>query len=312
MIAADALYGNVEDDGGSIWSEFPVLDHGHVRLLDTMGSDREIVQAARLSYDSERPASEDRALIRYLMRSGHTSPFEMAEIKIEAKMPIFVARQWVRHRTASINEVSSRYTELPGEFYIPDAADLQPQSASNKQGREGSLSEQQASDFQHRIRRSAQVADADYRALLGAPMDQGDNGAPGIARELARMVLPLNTYTRWVWKIDVNNLLKFLALRLDAHAQKEIRVYAEAIAKIVKWWLPLTWEAFEDYHLNAMKFSAQELICLKAIMVNGGIVENIHRILSDREVKELTAKINRMSALDTSILDEPDQHGEPQ
>jgi thymidylate synthase (FAD) len=228
----------------------PVLDHGLVRVIDYMGDDASIAQAARVSYGGgSRPTRSDRDLIRYLMRHRHTSPFEMCEIKLHVKLPIFVARQWIRHRTASVNEVSGRYSVLDAEVYIPRAEDLAEQSTSNRQGGGAALAPGLASEVLDVLRLDASRAQGTYGRLIDE----------GVSRELARIGLGLNTYTQWVWKVDLHNLLHFLALRMDRHAQREIRVYADAIAEAVREWVPMTWEAFEDYRLGAVTLSRQEV-----------------------------------------------------
>jgi thymidylate synthase (FAD) len=244
-----------------------VLDHGFVTLIDYMGSDAAIVKAARNSIGGEtgKKTQSDVGLIRYLLRARHTSPFEMAEIKLQCKMPIFVARQWIRHRTASVNELSGRYTELPEEFYVPAQEDICYQSTVNRQGSEGEVDKYISENFRELHIENAETAFKLYRSFLG--QDSGlrnvltdeqleqlqSNG--GIARETARIGLPLSTYTMWYWKIDLKNLLHFLWLRLDPHAQKEIRAYAEVIAEIVKQWVPVTWAAFEDFQLQSMSLT---------------------------------------------------------
>jgi thymidylate synthase (FAD) len=235
------------------------LDHGFVELVDAMGDDQSILRAARVSYAKEevvRSAKDDRALIRYLMRMRHTTPFESVVFVFHMKMPIFVARQAVRHRMSSINEVSARYTELPQEFYTPMPEHVQYQATTNKQGRSGVMDDaaEQSGDFNI----DANSAFESYRRRLDA----------GMAKELARINLPLSTYTRWHQKFDLHNLFHFLGLRLDKHAQYEIRVFAEAMAFFVKDRCPLAWEAFEDFRLNAMSFSAVELKVLRRMMKN--------------------------------------------
>ena len=221
---------------------YPVLDRGFVRVVDTMGTDASIVQAARVSYGKgTKTAREDAKLIAYLMRNGHLSPFEMAELKVHVKAPIFVARQWVRHRTASWNEVSARYSEMPAEFYIPAPEAIAAQSTSNKQGRGETLSEEVGKAAAGDIERASRMAFAYYEGLLRM----------GVARELARMVLPVNLYTEWYWKIDLRNLLHFIELRTDAHAQYEIRQYACVLEEIVSKWVPATYEAFRHRNLGA-------------------------------------------------------------
>ena len=224
-----------------------VLDHGFVRLIDYMGDDDAIGQAARVSYGKgTKSVSNDRGLIRYLMRHRHTTPFEMCELKLHVKLPIFVARQWIRHRTANVNEYSARYSILDQEFYLPAREHISVQSASNRQGRGQTVTDAQADAVLELLRRDAVTAYDTYERLLN---DQGDGTphdeeAPQIARELARVNLNLNYYTQWYWKVDLHNLLHFLSLRMDPHAQYEIRVYADAIADMVKDWVPLAWEAF--------------------------------------------------------------------
>lgn len=246
----------------------PVLDHGFVELVDYMGTDHCIVQAARTSYaKGTRSHRDDRGLIRYLMRKRHTSPFEQAEIKLLVKLPIFVARQWVRTRTANVNERSARYSILDREFYVPAPEVMCAQSTTNKQGREEPISADMAGTMTRLMREQAVDAFDLYALLLnddGSGESVGD--VPQLTRELARTVLPLSTYTTWVWKIDLHNLLHFLSLRFDSHAQHEIRVYAEVISKMVAAWCPLVWEAFEDYRLHARTFSRHELAVLRELL----------------------------------------------
>lgn len=231
----------------------PVLDHGFVRLVDVMGDDTAVVDAARVSYGAGTSrTSDNRNLIRYLMRHRHTSPFEQCEIKLHLKMPIFVARQWIRHRTASLNEVSGRYSVINDEFYTPGDNGWRTQSTVNKQGSEGVIkdSDLYESDAIGTISRSTIC----YKSMIEG----------GVSREQARIVLPLSTYTEFYWKIDLHNLLHFLSLRMDDHAQQEIRVFAEAIATIVARWVPETWEAFEDYRLHAMTLTRLDIAILSA------------------------------------------------
>jgi thymidylate synthase (FAD) len=256
----------------------PCLDHGFVRVVDYMGDDAAVVQAARVSYGAgTRKLREDRGLIRYLMRHRHTTPFEMCELKLHVKLPIFVARQWIRHRTASVNEISGRYSVLDSEFYVPRAEDLATQSASNRQGRGDALAPEDAAEVLAILRQDALAAHASYARLL----DRWD-----LARELARINLGLSTYTQWYWKIDLHNLLHFLALRLHPHAQQEFQVYAEAIAGLVRAWVPLTWEAFEDYHLGAVTLSRQEVALLRQRLA-GSPADWAAAGLSRREWEEL-------------------------
>lgn len=225
-----------------------VLDQGIVRVLDSMGSDASICSAARVSYAAgTKTVNDDRSLLRYLLRHGHTSPFEMCELKLHLKMPIFVARQWVRHRTASLNEISGRYSIIRDEFYVPSEDMVSFQSDSNKQGRGGPLDVSEAEEVQGIIADAGVSAFRDYGELVEERK---------VARELARVVLPVSTYTEFVWKIDLHNLLHFLKLRLNPHAQDEIRAYAEVIWQLVKDWVPDTADAFVDYELNAVKLSA--------------------------------------------------------
>jgi thymidylate synthase (FAD) len=234
-----------------------VLDHGFVQLIDVMGDDAAIEEAARVSYQQgTRTTSDRRALIRYMMRHQHTSPFEAAEIKLRVKLPIFVERQWARTRTASWNEVSARYSELPEEFYVPEAVQVCHQSRISKQGRAEPLDKEDADRFRDGLTNASSDAFLRYQAAL----------EEDVARETARIGLPLGTYTEKVWKIDGHNLLHFLALRLSLHAQWEIRQYAQAIAEIVKMWLPLTWEAFVDYRLEAVTLSRMEVEVVSRIV----------------------------------------------
>lgn len=233
---------------------FEVLNHGFVRVIDYMGDDAAIVQAARTSYgDGTKHISEDEALINYLLRMAHTSPFEMCEIKLHCKMPIFVARQWVRHRTASLNEYSARYSVLKDEFYFPERENIMLQSNSNKQGREGLLDEGIAIDWMDESERIS-------RRVYGA-YDEATKA--GMARELARINLPVNIYTEWYWKINLHNLMHFLKLRADGHAQYEIRVYADVIVDIMKAWVPLTHAAWNNHVFNAVKFSGKVMDALR-------------------------------------------------
>ena len=253
-----------------LYTPIPILDHGFVRVVDYMGDDGAIVQAARVSYGrGTRRVSDDQGLIRYLMRNRHTSPFEMCEIKLHVKLPIFVARQWIRHRTANVNEYSARYSILDREFYVPSEGVIAAQSEVNRQGRGQQLPVKEVARVQALIRDDAHHVYDHYEELLnqspsGEPLDP-DRGR--LARELARINLSLNYYTQWYWKIDLHNLLNFLSLRADHHAQYEIRVYAEAILEhIVKPWVPLTHQAFCDYRLNGKMLSAQALSVVRALV----------------------------------------------
>ena len=256
-----------------LYSPIPVLDHGFIRVVDYMGDDGAIVQAARVSYGrGTRRVSDDRGLIRYLMRHRHTSPFEMCEIKLHIKLPIFVARQWIRHRTANVNEYSARYSILDREFYIPSIEVIAEQSKSNRQGRGDQIPSEQARQVQALLYGDAHQVYDHYEELLneGSKKEPIDEGKTGLARELARINLSLNYYTQWYWKIDLHNLLHFLSLRADSHAQYEIRVYAEAVLeKIVKPWVPLTYEAFCDYRLNSHMLSDQALSVVRSMIAGG-------------------------------------------
>ena len=235
------------------------LDKGFVRLVDSMGGDDAIVQAARVSYGKgTNKVSQDRGLIRYLMRHRHTTPFEMVEFKFHCKMPIFVARQWVRHRTASINEYSLRYSEARDEFYYPDPENIQFQSALNKQGRMGEVPAELKQKVQDYFKEISERSFAIYSELNKA----------GVARELARSVLPVNLYTEWYWKNDLHNLLHFIGLRSDGHAQYEIRVFSDAMAESVKAVAPFAWEAYQDYVVKGMRFSRIEQSLLEKNLPN--------------------------------------------
>jgi thymidylate synthase (FAD) len=235
-----------------------VLDHGFIRVIDYMGDDNAIVQAARVSYGAgTKHVQNDEGLIRYLMRHWHSTPFEMCEIKLHVKLPVFVARQWIRHRTANVNEYSARYSILDREFYIPAPEHLAAQSTVNNQGRGEVLSGEESARVLELLKSDANRAYDHYEAMLS------QDGQQGLARELARMNLPANIYTQWYWKVDLHNLFHFLRLRADPHAQYEIRVYAEAIAACVKDWLPLAYAAFEDYRMGGVTLSGKAIAVLK-------------------------------------------------
>jgi len=269
-----------------MFTAMPVLDHGFIRVVDYMGDDAAVVQAARVSYGrGTRKTSEDEGLIRYLMRHYHSTPFEMCEIKYHVKLPIFVARQWIRHRTANVNEYSARYSILDKEFYIPAPEHLAAQSADNRQGRGAVLEGDDAARVLAMLREDGETTYAHYEEML-------DENGPGLARELARMNLTLNTYTQWYWKTDLHNLFHFLRLRADSHAQYEIRVYAEAMLETVKAWVPLSYAAFADYRLGAATFSAKMLDVLRR-MLAGEAVEQPESGLSKREWTEMLAALGR-------------------
>lgn len=302
--------------------EYPIrkiLDHGEIQLIDVMGTDQAIVQAARVSTKNAKKTSDDRALIRYLMKHHHTTPFEMVEVKIREKMPIIAARQKVRHRTANLNEASARYGVMKDEFYIPDALHINWQAPKNKQGRSDSgpgplLAENMQEAWEEQGNRAFQL----YNALLGTEntisndlyaedvIECRENG--GVAREIARLGLPLSTYTEWYWKCDLHNIFNFLRLRTDPHAQYEIRVYADALADIVKELFPIAYEAFEDYTLNAVTFSAPEMKLLGEWlpkMLKAPVEEIVGAIspemnvpgLSKREIEDFVVKLRKMGGV---------------
>ncbi len=245
-----------------------VLDHGFVRVIDYMGDDAAICQAARVSYGKgTKSVSNDAGLIRYLMRHWHSTPFEMCEVKLHVKLPVFVARQWIRHRTANVNEYSARYSILDREFYIPDAEHLAAQSVVNNQGRGEALTGEEAARVLRYLKDDSATAYDHYEEMIS------EEGQQGLARELARMNLPANIYTQWYWKVDLHNLFHFLRLRADAHAQYEIRVYAEAICNIVADWVPAAYSAFEDYRLGGAVLSEKGLQCLKRMLAGEKVTQ---------------------------------------
>ena len=273
----------------------PVLDHGFVRVVDYMGDDAAIVQAARVSYGrGTKQVSEDAGLIRYLMRHRHSTPFEMCEIKFHVKLPVFVARQWIRHRTANVNEYSARYSVLDREFYVPAPEQLAAQAATNRQGRGDVLEGAEAERALRWLRDDAMQAFDHYESMLNEDETAADHDADGqgLARELARMNLPLSTYTQWYWKCDLHNLFHFLSQRADPHAQYEIRVYADAMLEMVKRWVPLAYQAFMDYRLGAVEMSAPGVAVVKR-MLAGEAVEQKDSGLSPREWRELMAVLGR-------------------
>jgi thymidylate synthase (FAD) len=273
----------------------PVLDHGFVRVVDYMGDDGAIVQAARVSYGrGTKAANEDRGLIRYLMRHRHSTPFEMCEIKYHVKLPIFVARQWIRHRTANVNEYSARYSILDREFYIPAPEHLAAQSAVNRQGRGEVLQGPEAARVLDLLREDATRNYDHYLEMLNEDQvgNAMDPARQGLARELARMNLTLNAYTQWYWKTDLHNLFHFLSLRADAHAQYEIRAYADAMMQTAEAWVPIAASAFRDYRLGAVTFSAQMLGIVRRLLA-GEAVEQAGSGLSKREWRELMEALGR-------------------
>jgi thymidylate synthase (FAD) len=267
-----------------VGKEFRCLDKGFVRLIDVMGDDSAIVQAARVSYGSgTKKVHEDRGLIRYLMRHLHTTPFEMVEFKFHVKLPIFVARQWIRHRTANVNEYSGRYSEMKDEFYVPDADQVRGQSAMNKQGRsDEAFDTERAESIRTSMQQTQDMLYGQYQEMLSTDL----------AREIARINLPVSNYTEWYWKIDLHNLFHFLRLRIDAHAQYEIRVYGEAMAEIAKAAVPLAYEAFEDYILHSQRFSRSELQIIRSTLSTLPSVDELQaKGLSAREAREFLDKL---------------------
>jgi thymidylate synthase (FAD) len=280
-----------------LYTPISILDHGFVRVIDYMGDDAAIVQAARVSYGrGTRRVSEDSGLIRYLMRHRHSTPFEMCEIKYHVKLPIFVARQWIRHRTANVNEYSARYSILDREFYIPEPGQLAAQSIGNRQGRGDVLTGDESAKVLALLRDDAARNYDHYVDMLNEDAEGNpvDPSRQGLARELARMNLTLNTYTQWYWKTDLHNLFHFLSLRADAHAQYEIRVYAEAMMASVEAWVPLACEAFREYRLGAATLSAGMLQVVKR-MVGGEVVTQPDSGLNRREWAELMGVLGRAS-----------------
>lgn len=278
-----------------LFDPIKVLNHGFVRVIDYMGNDEAIVQAARVSYGKgTKKANQDAGLIRYLLRHKHTTPFEMCEIKFHLKMPIFVARQWIRHRTANVNEYSARYSVLEDQFYIPSPENLAAQSTKNHQGRgEESLSPTEVQWVIDTLTQDSAQCYAHYEALMNytANGTQIDPHRKGIARELARMNLPVNIYTQWYWKIDLHNLLHFLHLRADIHAQYEIRVYAEIMLSLVKQWVPITYDAFMDYQVKGHHLSKQGLSVIQRLL-KGEKVSAEDSGMNAREWDEFTETFN--------------------
>ena len=252
-----------------LYEALPVLDHGFVRVVDYMGDDSSIVQAARVSYGKgTKKVSTDSGLIKYLMRHRHSTPFEMCEIKYHVKLPIFVARQWIRHRTANVNEYSARYSILDREFYLPSKENLAAQSKSNRQGRGDLINGKQADNILNILKKDAEQTYANYELMLNERYDGStiNESNKGLARELARMNLTLNTYTQWYWKTDLLNLLNFLSLRADSHAQYEIRAYADVMINTLKKWTPIAFEAFMDYRVGGMEISAKSKTVIQKML----------------------------------------------
>jgi thymidylate synthase (FAD) len=272
-----------------LYEALPVLDHGFVRVVDYMGDDTSIVQSARVSYGKgTKKVSTDSGLIKYLMRHRHSTPFEMCEIKYHVKLPIFVARQWIRHRTANVNEYSARYSILDKEFYLPAKENLAAQSINNRQGRGDLVDGKQANDILKILKEDAEKNYNNYEIILNERYDGTivNESKKGLARELARMNLTLNTYTQWYWKTDLLNLLNFLSLRADDHAQYEIRAYADVMIDCLKKWVPITYEAFMDYRVGGMELSSKGRLVISK-MIKGKSCDFENSKLSKREWNEL-------------------------
>ena len=279
----------VEELENILYEAIPILDHGFIRVIDYMGDDTSIVQAARVSYGKgTKKVSTDSGLIKYLMRHWHSTPFEMCEIKYHVKLPIFIARQWIRHRTANVNEYSARYSILDKEFYLPSFENLAAQSQSNRQGRGEVLKGDQAKKVLDLLKKDAEQTYDNYETMLNERYDGSviDEKQVGLARELARMDLTLNTYTQWYWKTDLLNLMNFLRLRADHHAQYEIRAYADAMLDTVKKWVPITYEAFMDYRVGGTEVSSNGKEIIKKL-INGEKIHPEKSGLSKREWNEL-------------------------
>ena len=277
-----------------LYEAIPVLDHGFIRVVDYMGDDTSIVQAARVSYGKgTKKVSTDSGLIKYLMRHWHSTPFEMCEIKYHVKLPIFIARQWIRHRTANVNEYSARYSILDKEFYLPTSEHLAAQSQNNRQGRGETLKGDQAKKVLDMLKKDAEQTYNNYETMLNERYDGTiiNNNEAGLARELARMNLTLNTYTQWYWKTDLLNLMNFLRLRADEHAQYEIREYANAMLDTVKKWVPITYEAFMDYRVGGTEVSKKGKEIIKKL-INGENISMEESGLSKREWNELMIAFN--------------------
>ena len=272
-----------------LYQAIPVLDHGFIRVVDYMGDDSSVVQAARVSYGKgTKKVSIDTGLIKYLMRHWHSTPFEMCEIKYHVKLPIFIARQWIRHRTANVNEYSARYSILDKEFYLPVPEHLATQSKNNRQGRGDVVEGEQAKQVLEILKKDAEQTYNNYETILNERYDGTviEENKIGLARELARMNLTLNTYTQWYWKTDLLNLMNFLRLRADLHAQYEIRAYADLMLDTLKKWVPITYEAFMDYRIGGTEISAKGKTVIQKL-VKGESVSMEGSGLSKREWNEL-------------------------
>ena len=272
-----------------LYEAMPVLDHGFVRVVDYMGDDTSIVQSARVSYGKgTKKVSTDSGLIKYLMRHRHSTPFEMCEIKYHIKLPIFIARQWIRHRTANVNEYSARYSIMDKEFYVPSKENLAAQSTNNRQGRGNLINGTQADNILKILKDDAERNYQHYEEMLNEKFDGSiiDENKQGLARELARMNLTLNSYTQWYWKTDLLNLLNFLSLRADNHAQYEIRAYADVMIDSLKKWVPITFDAFMDYRVGGMELSAKGKKVIQKL-IKGEKCDLESSNLSKREWNEL-------------------------
>ena len=280
-----------------LYDVHPVLDRGFVRVVDYMGNDESIVQAARVSYGKgTKKSKDDEGLIRYLMRHRHTTPFEMCEIKLHVKLPIFVARQWIRHRTASVNEYSARYSILENEFYIPDPDQLSVQSMHNRQGRGNALTKTEAAKVIEVLKKDSSTAYEHYEEMLS------DEEKSGLSREIARINLPVNIYTQWYWKANLHNLLRFVSLRSDGHAQYEIRAYANVISEIVRRWVPMASRAFEDYVINGAQFSSAQMKSILALIELDEISKE-NSGMSQREWQEMMDTLSNYSDDQLADLD---------
>jgi thymidylate synthase (FAD) len=279
-----------------LYDPIKVLDHGFIRVVDYMGDDNAIVQAARVSYGrGTKQVSQDKGLINYLMRHWHSTPFEMCEIKFHVKLPICVARQWIRHRTANVNEYSARYSIMDKEFYIPQAQHLSPQSKKNHQGRsEGvGLTPAEEARVLDILKGDSEQVYSHYEELMNADATGNviDEEKSGIARELARMNLTLNYYTQWYWKIDLHNLMHFLMLRADPHAQYEIRAYADAMIDVVQKWVPFAYEAFVEHRLHGTRLSRSGMAVVKRLIAGEQVTQE-NSGLTKREWDELQATLS--------------------
>ena len=277
-----------------LYEAIPILDHGFIRVVDYMGNDTSIVQAARVSYGKgTKQVSTDSGLIKYLMRHWHSTPFEMCEIKYHVKLPIFIARQWIRHRTANVNEYSARYSIKDKEFYLPKKEHLTKKKKNNRQGRGEVLEGEQANKVLSLLKDDAERTYDNYEMMLNERYDGSvvDENEPGLARELARMNLTLNTYTQWYWKTDLLNLMNFLRLRADTHAQYEIRAYADAMLSTLKSWVPITYDAFLDYRVGGTEVSSKGKLIIQKL-IKGEKIDTESSGLSKREWNELMEAFN--------------------